>query len=56
MGSRIFLAQDVYAIAARVKAAGYTLTEEPSDNPQWGVWSFSLDDPDGFHLTITRDL
>lgn len=58
VGSRVFLetAQDIHAIAARVKAAGYALTEEPADNPGWGVRSFSLDDPDGFHLTLTRDL
>lgn len=58
VGSRLFLetAQDVDAIAARLKAAGHLLTEEPSDNVQWGVRSFSVDDPDGFHLTITRNL
>ena len=58
VGSRLFLetAQDINAIAARVKAVGHALTEEPTDNPQWGVRSFSVDDPDGFHLTVTRDL
>lgn len=48
--------QDIDAIAARVKAAGFKLTEEPADNPQWGLRSFSVDDPDGFHITISRDL
>ncbi len=58
LGFRIFCAtgQDVDAIAARVKAAGFSLTEEPADQPAWGVRSFSVDDPDGYHLTITRDL
>ncbi|MEO8499350.1 MAG: VOC family protein [Vicinamibacteria bacterium] len=58
VGSRIFLetSQDIDATAARLKRAGYTLTAEPADNPQWGVRSFSVDDPDGFHLTISRDL
>jgi len=46
--------QDVDALAARVKAAGYALTEEPHD-PEWGGGrAFSLDDPDGFHLTIYK--
>jgi catechol 2,3-dioxygenase-like lactoylglutathione lyase family enzyme len=45
--------QEVDAIAARVKAAGHPLTEEPKDQP-WGR-SFALDDPDGYHLTIARE-
>jgi lactoylglutathione lyase len=45
-------AQDVDALAARVKAAGVRLTEEPQD--RWGSRSFSLDDPDGYHLSISR--
>jgi uncharacterized glyoxalase superfamily protein PhnB len=58
VGFRIWCdtAQDLDAIAARVKSKGYTLTEEPEDHPSFGARSFSLDDPDGFHLTITRDL
>jgi len=32
------------------------LTEDPEDHPAWGVRSFSVDDPDGFHLTIARKL
>jgi catechol 2,3-dioxygenase-like lactoylglutathione lyase family enzyme len=48
--------QEVDAIAARVKAAGFPLTEEPADHKAWGVRSFSVDDPDGFHITIARDL
>lgn len=43
--------QDVDALAARVKAAGFTLAEEPTDQP-WGGRSFGVDDPDGFHLTL----
>ena len=49
-------AQDVDALAARLKAAGYALTAEPADQKSWGVRSFSVDDPDGFHLTIARNL
>ena len=43
-------AQDVDALAGRIKAAGHALTEEPKDGP-WGR-NFSLDDPDGYHLTF----
>lgn len=46
--------QDVDALAARIKAAGGHLTEEPKDQP-WGARSLSVDDPDGFGLTIYRE-
>ena len=51
-----YTAQDIDAIAARLKAAGHPLTEEPEDHPAYGVRSLSVDDPDGFHLTIARRL
>jgi catechol 2,3-dioxygenase-like lactoylglutathione lyase family enzyme len=44
--------QDVDALAARIKAAGHELSEEPKDS-QWGR-SLALDDPDGYHLTFSR--
>ena len=44
-------AQDIDALAARIKAGGGRLTEEPMNQP-WGGRSLSVDDPDGFHLTI----
>ena len=44
-------AQDVDALAGRIKAGGGTLAQEPQDEP-WGGRSLSIDDPDGFHLTI----
>jgi catechol 2,3-dioxygenase-like lactoylglutathione lyase family enzyme len=47
-------AQDVDALAARVKAAGLTLAHEPRD--EWGVRAFSIDDPDGYHITLYRTL
>ena len=34
-------AQDLDAIAARVRAAGFSLTDEPADHPAWGVRTFS---------------
>jgi uncharacterized glyoxalase superfamily protein PhnB len=46
--------QDIDALAARIKSAGVKLTEEPRDQP-WGARSLSVDDPDGFHLTIYRE-
>jgi catechol 2,3-dioxygenase-like lactoylglutathione lyase family enzyme len=58
VGFRIWCdtSQSVDALAARVKTAGFKLTEEVEDHTAWGVRSFSLDDPDGFHLTIARNL
>ena len=44
--------QDVDAIAARLRAFGGTLVEEPGD--RWEVYSFTAQDPDGFKITITR--
>ena len=44
-------AQDIDALAARIKAAGSQLTEEATDQP-WGVRTIALDDPDGYHLTF----
>jgi lactoylglutathione lyase len=46
-------AQDIDALAGRIKAAGVRLTEEPKDQP-WGARTMSVDDPDGFHLTFSR--
>ena len=45
--------QDIDAIAARIKAAGGVLVTEPTDEP-WGARTLSIDDPDGYHLTISR--
>ncbi|HEY7171874.1 MAG TPA: VOC family protein [Vicinamibacterales bacterium] len=45
--------QDIDKLAARVKAAGYQLTDDARDQA-WGGRAFSVDDPDGFHLTIYR--
>jgi lactoylglutathione lyase len=46
-------AQDIDALAARVKAGGGRITEGPLDTA-WGTRSLSVDDPDGFHITIYR--
>ena len=54
-GVRIWFAtiMDVDALAARAKAAGARLSQEPID--EYGARNFSLDDPDGYHLTISRE-
>jgi lactoylglutathione lyase len=46
--------QDIDALAARIRTGGGRLTEEPTDQP-WGRRSLSVDDPDGFHLTIYQE-
>src|SRR2546426_11816117 len=54
-GFRVWVetAQDINAIAARVKAKGWPLDREPSNTP-WGDWAFALTDPDGFKLTFIQ--
>ena len=56
-GFRIYCetSQDVDALAARFKAGGGTLTEEPPDDP-WGARDFAVADPDGFKITIASGL
>lgn len=46
--------QDIDTLAAQIKAREGRLTEEPKDEA-WGGRSLSVDDPDGFHLTIYRE-
>ena len=46
-------AQDIDALAQRIKARNYPLTQEPRDE-SFGGRSLTLDDPDGFHLSIYR--
>ncbi len=47
-------AQDINAIAERIKAKGWSLDREPSDTP-WGDWAFALTDPDGFKITVIQE-
>ena len=51
---QIITAQDIDAIANRVKAAGGTLDTEPADMP-WGVRMFRLQDPDKFKIVISSE-
>ena len=46
-------AQDVDRLADQIKARGGTLLQEPRDEP-WGARAFSVEDPDGFKITIAK--
>src|SRR5258706_3977491 len=46
--------QDIDRLAARIKANGGTLAQEPKDQP-WGTRDLSIDDPDGYKITIARE-
>lgn len=48
-------AADVDAAAARIRAAGGSLLNEPADRP-WGVRMFQFLDPDGFKLGVSTPL
>jgi len=50
----ITTAQDVDAVAARIKEHGGTLETEPTDMP-WGTRAFRVLDPDGFILAISSE-
>jgi lactoylglutathione lyase len=46
-------AQDIDALAARVKAAGGTIVDGPKDEP-WGGRAFAVRDDDGFVITFAN--
>jgi len=46
--------QDVDRMAAGIKARGGTLAQEPRDE-EWGARAFTVDDPDGFKITISKE-
>lgn len=46
--------QDIDEIANRAKVGGITLDGDPVDY-EWGGRGFSVTDPDGFKLTISRE-
>jgi predicted enzyme related to lactoylglutathione lyase len=50
-----FGVDDVDATTARLRAAGFAVTEEPNDAP-WGVRIASVTDPDGNGMTLTAPL
>ncbi|MBL8113817.1 MAG: VOC family protein [Acidobacteria bacterium] len=47
--------QDVDVLAAEIRARGGKLDQPPTDQP-WGMRDFSVTDPDGFKITIAREL
>jgi uncharacterized glyoxalase superfamily protein PhnB len=55
-GTRLWLTttQDLRALAAQVKAAGFPLDTEVEPLP-WGPLGFAVTDPDGFKLTISNE-
>jgi lactoylglutathione lyase len=54
IGFRIWCdtAQDVDAIAERLRAFGGTIVEKPGE--RWDTYSFTAQDPDGFKITISQ--
>ena len=47
-------AQDIAAIAARIKAGGVKLDFEPREMP-WGDYAFAITDPDGYKITVIQE-
>ncbi len=47
-------AQDVDAIAARIKAQGGRLDFEPHTT-SWGAYAFAITDPDGYKITFIQE-
>lgn len=50
----ITTAQDIDALAQRIRDSGGTLESEPTDTP-WGARVFRVRDPDGFKLVISSE-
>ncbi|HKZ32681.1 MAG TPA: VOC family protein [Vicinamibacteria bacterium] len=57
LGFRMYCAtsQDIDALAARVRAGGGTIVDEPKDEP-WGGRAFGVRDPDGFTTTFASGM
>jgi len=49
-----YTAQDLDGLAARAKASGIVLDQEPADMP-WGARIFMLTDPDGFKISFSKE-
>lgn len=56
VGVRIYCVttNDIDALAKRIKSKGGTLVQEPRD--EWGMRSLTVDDPDGYRMTISKNL
>ena len=46
--------QDVDRLADGIKARGGRLAQEPRDE-EWGARAFTVEDPDGFKITISKE-
>ncbi len=57
LGFRMYCAtsQDIDALAARVRAGGGTIVDEPKDE-SWGGRAFGVRDPDGFTITFASGM
>ena len=55
VGMRLYIEtdQDVEALARQAKAAGIVLNDGPGPLP-WGPIGFTVTDPDGFKMTISK--
>lgn len=55
VGMRLYVEtdQDIEALAAQVKSAGFRVDDGPAALP-WGPLGFTVTDPDGFRLTISK--
>jgi len=55
IGMRLYIEtdQDIHELAGQAKATGITLNEGPAPLP-WGPVGFTVTDPDGFKLTISK--
>jgi uncharacterized glyoxalase superfamily protein PhnB len=55
VGMRLYFQtdQDIELLAKQAKAAGLTLDEGPGPLP-WGPIGFTVTDPDGFKVTVTK--
>ena len=47
--------QDIDRLAAKIKARGGRLSQEPMDH-EWGMRDIAIEDPDGYKITIAKQL
>ncbi len=47
--------QDIDALAKKIESRGGKLDQQPTDQP-WGMRDIAMTDPDGFKITIAREL
>jgi uncharacterized glyoxalase superfamily protein PhnB len=55
-GVRLWMAtaQDIAAIASRIKTSGVKLDYDPREMP-WGDYAFAITDPDGYKITVIQE-